>query len=114
MVAVRGWAETSKLSLDEMAARFSDAGVAAIIFTDIARDGILTGLNLDATAQLAKSTAIPIIASGGLSSLDDIKSLLSPGYNMIHGAITGRALYDGRLDAGEALALIANFENTGQ
>jgi len=107
LVAVRGWAETSKLSLGEMAARFSDAGVAAIIFTDIARDGILTGLNLDATVQLAQSTAIPIIASGGLSSLEDIELLLSPKYNMIHGAITGRALYDGRLDATQALNLIS-------
>ncbi len=114
MVAVRGWAETSKLELGDMAARFSDAGVAAIIFTDIARDGILTGLNLDATADLAKSTSIPIIASGGLSSLDDIKALLSPKYNMIHGAITGRALYDGRLDAKQALALIAENETAGQ
>ncbi len=113
LVAVRGWAETSNLNIGEMTARFSDAGVAAIIFTDIARDGILTGLNLEATAQLAKSTSIPIIASGGLSSLEDIKSLLSPAYNMIHGAITGRALYDGRLDADEALSLIAAAEKRG-
>jgi phosphoribosylformimino-5-aminoimidazole carboxamide ribotide isomerase len=114
LVAVRGWAETSKLTLAEMTARFSDAGVAAIIFTDIARDGILTGLNLETTAQLAKSTSIPIIASGGLSNLEDIKSLLSPAYNMIHGAITGRALYDGRLDAAEALSLIAADKKRGQ
>ncbi len=113
LVAVRGWAETSKLTLGEMTERFSDAGVAAIIFTDIARDGILTGLNLEATAQLAKSTSIPIIASGGLSNLEDIVSLLSPTYNMIHGAITGRALYDGRLDAVEALSLIAADEKRG-
>jgi len=112
LVAVRGWAETSKLSLGEMAARFSDAGVAAIIFTDIARDGILAGLNLDATVQLAQSTSIPIIASGGLSSLEDIKLLLSPKYNMIHGAITGRALYDGRLEAKQALNLIAAHKTT--
>ncbi len=110
LVAVRGWAETSTLTLSDMTLRFTDAGVAAIIFTDIARDGILTGLNLEATAQLAQSTSIPIIASGGLSNLEDIKSLLSPDYNMIHGAITGRALYDGRLDATEALSLISAHE----
>lgn len=113
LVAVRGWAETSKLTLGEMTMRFRDAGVAAIIFTDIARDGILTGLNLEATAELAQSTSIPVIASGGLSSLADIEALLSPKYNMIHGAITGRALYDGRLDPAEALALIAKFERSG-
>ncbi len=110
LVAVRGWAETSQLTVAQMTERFTDAGVAAIIFTDIARDGILTGLNLDATATLAKSTSIPIIASGGLSSLEDIKSLLLPEYNMIYGAITGRAIYDGRLDAVEALSLISAHE----
>lgn len=113
LVAVRGWAQTSNLTVGDIAERFSDAGVAAIIFTDIARDGILTGLNLEATAQLAKSTSIPIIASGGLSSLEDIKSLLQPEYNMIYGAISGRALYDGRIDVTEALNLIAAHETSG-
>jgi len=110
LVAVRGWAESSTLTLADMTLRFNDAGVAAIIFTDIDRDGILTGLNLEATARLAKSTSIPIIASGGLSSLEDIRSLLSPEFNMIHGAITGRALYDGKLNAAEALSLISAHE----
>ena len=106
-VAVEGWAETSELSAEELAKRFEDAGVAAIIYTDIERDGVLKGLNLEATAALARSTNIPVIASGGLASLDDVKALLKPEYAMLEGAITGRALYDGRLDAKEALALIA-------
>jgi len=84
-----------------------DAGVAAIIYTDIERDGVLKGLNLEATARLARATSIPVIASGGLASIDDVKALLKPEYAMLEGAITGRALYDGRLDAREALALIA-------
>ncbi len=106
-VAVEGWAETSDLTAEDMAARFEDAGVAAIIYTDIDRDGVLEGLNLVATAALAKSTGIPVIASGGLSSIDDIARLLTPEYAGIAGAVSGRALYDGRLDAREALALIA-------
>ena len=100
-------AETSELTAEEMAKRFEDAGVAAIIYTDIARDGILKGLNLEATAKLARSTRIPVIASGGLASIDDVKALLRPEYAMLEGAITGRALYDGRIDPKEALALIA-------
>ena len=106
-VAVEGWAETSELTAEEMAKRFEDAGVAAIIYTDIERDGILKGLNLEATAKLARSTRIPVIASGGLASIDDVKALLRPEYAMLEGAITGRALYDGRIDPKEALALIA-------
>ncbi len=98
-VAVEGWAETSELTAEELAKRFEDAGVAAIIYTDIERDGILKGLNLEATAALARSTSIPVIASGGLASIDDVKALLKPEYAMLEGAITGRALYDGRLDA---------------
>jgi phosphoribosylformimino-5-aminoimidazole carboxamide ribotide isomerase len=105
-VAVEGWAETSELSADELAARLEDAGVAAVIYTDIERDGVLKGLNLPATAELARRTSIPVIASGGLASIDDVKALLRPEYGMLEGAITGRALYDGRLDAKEALALI--------
>lgn len=106
-VAVEGWAETSELTAIELAKRFEDAGVAAIIYTDIDRDGVLTGLNLPSTAELARSTSIPIVASGGLASIDDVKALLQPEYSMLEGAITGRALYDGRIDPKEALALLA-------
>jgi phosphoribosylformimino-5-aminoimidazole carboxamide ribotide isomerase len=105
-VAVEGWAETSELTAIDLARRFEDAGVAAIIYTDIERDGVLKGLNLAATAELARATSIPVIASGGLASLDDVKALLAPEYDRLEGAITGRALYDGRLDAREALALL--------
>jgi len=105
-VAVAGWAETSELEAFEVARRFADAGVAAIVYTDISRDGLLKGLNLDATIALAERVAIPVIASGGLASLDDVKGLLEPRARKLAGAIAGRALYDGRLDAGEALALI--------
>jgi len=106
-VAVEGWAETSDMDAVELARAFEDAGVAAIVYTDIDRDGVLAGLNLPATAELARSIAIPVIASGGLSGLADVETLLRPEYNMIQGAIAGRALYDGRLDARAALDLIA-------
>lgn len=105
-VAVQGWAESSELSVFELARRFEDAGVSALIFTDIARDGLLRGLNLDATIALADAVAIPVIASGGLSSLDDVRALLAPRAHKLAGAIAGRALYDGRLDTAEALAMI--------
>jgi len=105
-VAVQGWAETSELSALDIARRFEDAGVAAIVYTDIARDGLLKGLNLDVTIALADSVSIPVIASGGLASIDDIKALLEPRAKKLEGAIAGRALYDGRLDAAEALGLI--------
>ena len=105
-VAVQGWAETSELYAADLAQRLQDVGVAAIIYTDISRDGMLTGLNLDATADLARSVSIPVIASGGLSGIGDIEHLLSPAYAIIAGAIAGRALYDGRLDAKLALDLI--------
>jgi phosphoribosylformimino-5-aminoimidazole carboxamide ribotide isomerase len=105
-VAVEGWAETSELTALEIARRFEDAGVAAIVYTDIARDGLLKGLNLDATIALAEAISIPVIASGGLASIEDIKALLQPRARKLEGAIAGRALYDGRLDAGEALKLI--------
>jgi phosphoribosylformimino-5-aminoimidazole carboxamide ribotide isomerase len=105
-VAIEGWAETSALTAAELARRFEDAGVAAIIYTDIARDGLLTGLNLDATAALAREVGIPVIASGGLAGLEDVERLAQPQYAMLGGAIAGRALYDGRLDARQALALI--------
>jgi phosphoribosylformimino-5-aminoimidazole carboxamide ribotide isomerase len=106
-VAVEGWAETTTLSVLEMVRRYEDAGVAAIVHTDIDRDGILTGLNLPATAELARSTSIPVIASGGLAGIADVEALLRPEYAMLAGAIAGRALYDGRLDAAEALALLS-------
>ena len=105
-VAVEGWAETSQVTVLEIAQRFEDAGVAAIIFTDIARDGLLKGLNLDATIELAESISIPVIASGGFASIEDVKALLAPRAKKLAGAIAGRALYDGRLDPAAALALI--------
>jgi phosphoribosylformimino-5-aminoimidazole carboxamide ribotide isomerase len=105
-VAVEGWAETSELTALDIARRFEDAGVAAIIYTDIARDGLLAGLNLDATIALAEALSIPVIASGGLASLDDVKGLLEPRAKKLAGAIAGRALYDGRLDAAAALVLL--------
>jgi phosphoribosylformimino-5-aminoimidazole carboxamide ribotide isomerase len=113
-VAVEGWAETSELSVLDIAKRFEDAGVAAIIYTDVARDGMLKGLNFDATIALANEISIPVIASGGLASLDEVRVLLGD-YKVsivghytrkIAGAIAGRALYDGRLDAAQALKLI--------
>ncbi|WP_158811950.1 1-(5-phosphoribosyl)-5-[(5-phosphoribosylamino)methylideneamino]imidazole-4-carboxamide isomerase [Beijerinckia sp. L45] len=106
-VAVEGWAESSELSATDLGKRFEDAGVAAIIYTDILRDGILAGLNIEGTLALAHAVAIPVIASGGLASIADVKRLLQPDCAVLDGAITGRALYDGRLDPTEALALIA-------
>jgi phosphoribosylformimino-5-aminoimidazole carboxamide ribotide isomerase len=105
-VAVDGWAETSQLGALEIAKRFEDAGVAAIIYTDIARDGLLKGLNLDATIALADAISIPVVASGGLASIEDVKKLLEPRAQKLEGAIAGRALYDGRLDPTEALRMV--------
>ena len=105
-VAVEGWAETSSMTAEDLGRRFEDAGVAAIVYTDIARDGILTGLNIPATLALAKAVSIPVIASGGLASMADIERLLEPDCARLAGAITGRALYDGRIDPAEALARI--------
>ena len=105
-VAVEGWAETSELSALDVAKRFEDAGVAAIIYTDVARDGMLKGLNLEATIALADAVSIPVIASGGFASIEDVRALLAPRAQILEGAIVGRALYDGRLDAAEALKLI--------
>jgi phosphoribosylformimino-5-aminoimidazole carboxamide ribotide isomerase len=112
-VAVEGWAEASELSAIELAQRFEDAGVAAIIYTDIDRDGILKGLNLPATVGLARATSIPVIASGGLAGIEDVEALLRPEYRMLEGAITGRALYDGRLDAKVALAQVKRSRRPG-
>ena len=111
-VAVEGWAETSKLSAFDIARRFEDAGVAAIIYTDVARDGMLEGLNLDATIALADKISIPVIASGGLASIDDVRALLEPRARKLEGAIAGRALYDGRLDAAAALAVLRSARAT--
>ncbi|HMM15485.1 MAG: 1-(5-phosphoribosyl)-5-[(5-phosphoribosylamino)methylideneamino]imidazole-4-carboxamide isomerase [Parvibaculum sp.] len=105
-VATEGWAEVSDLGVLEMARRFEDAGVAAIIYTDIDRDGVLEGLNIEATVALADAISIPVIASGGLSSIEDIRRLIAARCKGLEGAISGRALYDGRLDPKEALALL--------
>jgi phosphoribosylformimino-5-aminoimidazole carboxamide ribotide isomerase len=109
-VAVEGWAMTSELSVLDLARRFEDTGVAAMIHTDIARDGVLKGLNLAATAALARATRIPTVASGGLAGIEDVEALLRPEYAILEGAIGGRALYDGRLDAPTALSLIRRAE----
>ena len=105
-VAVEGWGKTSELTSLDIARQFEDAGVAAIIYTDISRDGLLKGLNLDATIALAEAVNIPVIASGGLASIADVKALLEPRARKLAGAIAGRALYDGRLDPAEALRLM--------
>src|SRR6218665_3778632 len=105
-VAVQGWAEASELTALDIARRFEDAGVSAIIYTDIARDGLLKGLNLDATIALADAISIPVIASGGFASIDDIRAMLEPRAKKLEGAIAGRAIYDGRLNVEEALTMI--------
>lgn len=105
-VAVEGWAQTSELSASDLARAFEDAGVAAIIYTDIERDGVGTGLNLAATRALAETVSMPVIASGGFAGLEDVKRLLAPEYKYLEGAIVGRALYDGSLDAAAALAML--------
>jgi phosphoribosylformimino-5-aminoimidazole carboxamide ribotide isomerase len=106
LVAVDGWAKVSQITAPELGKRYEDAGVAAIIYTDISRDGVLKGLNIEATLALAEAISIPVIASGGLASLADVERLLMPDCNKLAGAITGRALYDGRLDPASALNLI--------
>lgn len=105
-VAVEGWAEASELEAVELAARFEGAGVAAIIFTDIDRDGVLTGINWESTLSLADRVDIPVIASGGLASMADIVRMAMPDTARLEGAISGRALYDGRIDPAEALAVL--------
>ena len=105
-VAVEGWGKSSSLTAIELAQCFEDAGVAAIVFTDIDRDGILKGINFEKTLELANSVNIPVIASGGLASIEDVQRLLEPDCSILEGAISGRAIYDGRLNAAEALKLI--------
>ncbi|MBN9450040.1 MAG: 1-(5-phosphoribosyl)-5-[(5-phosphoribosylamino)methylideneamino]imidazole-4-carboxamide isomerase [Bosea sp.] len=107
-VAVEGWAETSSLAADDLGRRFEDAGVSAIIYTDIARDGMLQGINWDGTIGLAQALSIPVIASGGLASMADIERLCAPDAAILEGAISGRALYDGRIDPAAALARLAD------
>jgi phosphoribosylformimino-5-aminoimidazole carboxamide ribotide isomerase len=106
MVATRGWAEETDLEVTELARKFEDAGVAAIIYTDINRDGAMMGPNVAATAALAHAVSIPVIASGGVSSLEDLRALKECGAPL-NGVISGRALYDGAIDLGAALALLA-------
>jgi len=105
-VATRGWAEETDMMVTDLAKSFEDAGVAAIIYTDINRDGAMQGPNIDATADLARAVDIPVIASGGVSSMADLLALKRTG--VIHGAISGRALYDGAIDLGEALKVLAD------
>jgi len=107
-VAVEGWAEASELGVIELAKKFEGAGVSAIIYTDIDRDGILTGINWPSTIELGEAVSIPVIASGGLACIEDVKKLASPECAKLEGAITGRALYDGRLDASEALGVLGS------
>jgi phosphoribosylformimino-5-aminoimidazole carboxamide ribotide isomerase len=105
-VAVEGWAEASELGVIELAQKFEGAGVAAIIYTDIDRDGVLAGINWESTVALADAVSIPVIASGGLASIADIVRMTMPDAAKLEGAISGRALYDGRIDPAEALAIL--------
>ena len=107
LVATGGWADTSQVRADELARRFEDAGVAALLFTDIGRDGMMKGCNVEATVDLARATSIPVIASGGVRGIGDIHALTIHAESGIEGVICGRALYDGRLDLGAALAIAA-------
>ena len=111
-IAVEGWSKTSALSALDVARRFEDEGVAAIVYTDVNRDGMLQGLNLDATIALAEHISLPVIASGGLASLADVRALLEPRAQKLEGAIAGRALYDGRLDPTAALSLLRQAQAT--
>ena len=105
-VAVQGWAETAELTALDIARRFEDAGVAAIIYTDVSRDGMLKGINWEATIALAEAIVIPVVASGGFASMEDVERMVAPQARKLEGAIAGRALYDGRLDAAEALRML--------
>lgn len=105
MVAVQGWAELTDITAIDLARRFEDCGVSAIIYTDIARDGMMAGPNIEATKALAEGINIPVIASGGVSSLDDIKNLMAIEKSGVTGAITGKAIYTGAIDLAEAVKL---------
>ncbi len=107
-VAAEGWAEVSELGAVELAKKFEDAGVAVIIYTDIDRDGVMIGPNIEATLKLACAVSIPVIASGGVSSLDDLEELKISGNGLLEGAISGRAMYDGKIDPAEATALLCD------
>lgn len=109
LVATDGWAEVSTMRATELARAFEQVGVTAIVYTDIARDGMMQGVNVEATLEMAKASSIPIIASGGISHLDDIRALVNHARDGISGAITGRAIYEGTLDLAEAQALVDNF-----
>jgi len=104
-VATKGWADVSTVTVTDMARRFEDAGVAALLFTDVGRDGLLKGCNVEATVDLARAVRIPVIASGGVAGIDEIHVLARHAQDGVEGVITGRALYDGRLDLAEALAV---------
>jgi phosphoribosylformimino-5-aminoimidazole carboxamide ribotide isomerase len=106
MVAVEGWAEVSDISAIDLAKKFEDAGVAAIIFTDIARDGLMQGPNTESTLELARAISTPVIASGGVSSMEDLKDLKARGGDILEGVISGRAVYDGQIDVREAVDLL--------
>jgi phosphoribosylformimino-5-aminoimidazole carboxamide ribotide isomerase len=113
-VAVAGWAKTSQVKALDLGLRFEDSGVAAIVYTDITRDGAMMGVNIDATTDLAWALTTPVIASGGVSALSDLEELKQVEDSGIEGVIVGRALYDGRIDAAKALALLAGgSEGTG-
>jgi phosphoribosylformimino-5-aminoimidazole carboxamide ribotide isomerase len=105
-VAIQGWAEDTDLLAVDLAKQFEDAGVACIIYTDIARDGTGTGVNVEETAAIASAVRVPVVASGGIGSLDDLRALKTRGHPNINGVICGRALYDGRVDAAQALKLL--------
>ncbi|HEY9078616.1 1-(5-phosphoribosyl)-5-[(5-phosphoribosylamino)methylideneamino]imidazole-4-carboxamide isomerase [Magnetovibrio sp.] len=106
LVAVEGWAEVSDISAIELAKKFEDAGVAAIIFTDIGRDGLMQGPNIDSTLELARAISTPVIASGGVSSMDDLRALQARGGDILEGVISGRAVYDGQIEVREAVDLL--------
>lgn len=105
-VAVEGWSETSDMLAVDLAKAFEDAGVTAIVYTDIDRDGVLTGINWEATIELGQAVSIPVIASGGLASLQDIARMMQADASILEGAISGRALYDGRIDPAQALKML--------
>ena len=109
MVAVNGWAEQSQTPVGELGKRFEDEGVSAIIYTDIERDGAMSGVNLEATAAFANSLSIPVIASGGVASMGDLRALKKLETRNVEGVIVGRALYQGGIDPQEALALMAEI-----